>query len=235
MVEDASTGYITVGALGDETNSPTLDRLWSDRTYYNVYFAGEMKLNPAEPHALVFKVTQLGGDAGVEIVSAVSGQVLWASYNDAEISPGYVIIDNIVIDDLDLDTYDELVIDVIYDQPGAGPVTYVVGERIGNPPSAVDGPGAARLARLQQNVPNPLNGSTSISFELPEAGPVRLRVYDTAGRLVRTLVNDSRAAGSHTVAWDGRDDRGRDTASGIYFYELDVAGSRLTRKLIQVR
>lgn len=102
-------------------------------------------------------------------------------------------------------------------------------------PAASAAPPAPAGVRLMQNVPNPLNGSTSIAFELADAGLVRLRIYDAAGRLVRTLADGRRDAGRHAVAWDGRDDGGRDTASGLYFYELDVDGRRQTRKLLQVR
>ena len=57
---------------------------------------------------------------------------------------------------------------------------------------------------LRQNHPNPFNPQTTIRFELAEAGPVTLAVFDAAGRLVRTLIADNGSA-----AWDGRDGDGR--------------------------
>ncbi|MCI0452265.1 MAG: T9SS type A sorting domain-containing protein [Candidatus Latescibacteria bacterium] len=78
--------------------------------------------------------------------------------------------------------------------------------------------------RLAQNVPNPFNPTTTIPFSLAARGPATVSVFDTSGRLVRTLVDETRAAGDHVVRWDGRDARGRSVASGVYFYRL-VAGS----------
>jgi hypothetical protein len=79
---------------------------------------------------------------------------------------------------------------------------------------------------LEQNVPNPFNPRTVIRYELAEASPVRLRVYDVAGRLLRVLVDRRLAApGAHAVTWDGRDDTGRHAPSGTYLCRL-IAGDR---------
>ncbi len=73
---------------------------------------------------------------------------------------------------------------------------------------------------LGQNFPNPFNPQTTIAFDLPRAGQVRLEIVDLRGRHVRTLVNEARAAGSHTVLWNGVDDAGQRVASGTYVYRL---------------
>jgi hypothetical protein len=97
-------------------------------------------------------------------------------------------------------------------------------------------PGAIpRHLGLAQNFPNPFNPSTVIRFSLPEGSSVRLGVYDTAGRLLRTLVNGYREAGQQSITWDGLDDGGRALASGVYFYELETAGGRQTRQLSLVK
>ncbi len=71
-------------------------------------------------------------------------------------------------------------------------------------------PGAqATVPRLYPNHPNPFNPRTTIRFDLPAAGQVRLVVYDLAGRLVRVLVEGEVSAGSHEAVWDGRDATGR--------------------------
>jgi flagellar hook assembly protein FlgD len=62
-----------------------------------------------------------------------------------------------------------------------------------------------------------------------------LRVYDVSGRLVRTLVDGRVEAGRHEVAWDGRDQGGRRTASGVYFYRLQGADREMTRKAVRLR
>jgi len=71
------------------------------------------------------------------------------------------------------------------------------------------------------NHPNPFNPRTHIEFELAAGGPVRLDVFDAAGALVRTLLDNlPRSAGVHGVDWDGTDDRERRAPAGVYFYRL---------------
>ncbi len=85
---------------------------------------------------------------------------------------------------------------------------------------------------LAQNFPNPCNTATEIRYVVPGGGgPVLLEVFDLRGRLVRTLVNAPRPAGPATATWDGRDDRGRRVAAGVYSYRLSVSGRSQTRKL----
>ncbi|MDZ7362597.1 MAG: T9SS type A sorting domain-containing protein [candidate division KSB1 bacterium] len=82
---------------------------------------------------------------------------------------------------------------------------------------------------LAQNYPNPFNPETTIEFTLPAVAPVTLRIYNLNGQLIRTLLNESRPAGRHPVSWDGRDDAGRDVASGVYLYRLH-AGQFMQQK-----
>jgi PKD repeat protein len=88
---------------------------------------------------------------------------------------------------------------------------------------------------LNQNQPNPFNPATTISFALPEAGHVTLRVYDAQGHLVRTLVNEDRAADFHSVEWDGRDDAGASLGSGVYLYRLETARTVLQQKMVLMK
>jgi DNA-binding beta-propeller fold protein YncE len=90
---------------------------------------------------------------------------------------------------------------------------------------------SAPPARLMQNAPNPFNPSTVIAYEVARAGAVRLHVFDVAGRLVRTLVEANVPAGRHTVRWDGRDEQGRQSASGRYYYRLRVGAKVLTKDM----
>jgi hypothetical protein len=78
--------------------------------------------------------------------------------------------------------------------------------------------------RLYPNHPNPFNPMTTIRFDLPVGGTVRLAVYDVAGRLVRLLVDGERPAGSHEAFWDGCDSTGRSMASGSYLARLEAGG-----------
>ena len=88
---------------------------------------------------------------------------------------------------------------------------------------------------LGQNHPNPFNPSTTIRFGVPAPARVTLRVYDVAGRVVRTLAEGDRPAGEYDVAWDGRDDRGVAVAAGVYFYRVAAGEQTVTRKMILVK
>jgi hypothetical protein len=91
--------------------------------------------------------------------------------------------------------------------------------------TAVGGTGTPRTLALHPNVPNPFNPTTTISYDVPPGGAnVTIRIYDASGRVVRTLVDDRRAAGTHDTVWDGRNDAGTTVSSGVYFYRM-VAGS----------
>jgi hypothetical protein len=100
-------------------------------------------------------------------------------------------------------------------------------------------PAGAPARRLGLNVPNPFNPATSIHYVVPgglgEQGPIHLAIYDLAGTLVATLVDGIQSAGSHTIEWHGRTDRGADVAPGVYLYRLHASGVVETRKMILAR
>jgi hypothetical protein len=89
--------------------------------------------------------------------------------------------------------------------------------------------------RLYANAPNPFNGDTVISFDLPQDGPARLSVYNLTGQKVATIVDGSLAAGHHQLRWDSRADDGRHLALGVYFYRLEALQSTRTGKLLLLR
>ncbi len=92
---------------------------------------------------------------------------------------------------------------------------------------------APRQTVLHQNVPNPFNPTTQIQFDLAQNGRVALRIYDVAGRLVRTLIDKDMAVGrGYKEVWNGLDDRNQRVASGIYFYRLDAVGEAFIRKMV---
>lgn len=88
---------------------------------------------------------------------------------------------------------------------------------------------------LAQNYPNPFNPSTVIEYALPEASTVRLTIVNMLGREVRTLVHESQAAGTYSVAWDALDAAGNRCATGVYFYRLQAGDYRAVRKMLLVR
>jgi hypothetical protein len=88
---------------------------------------------------------------------------------------------------------------------------------------------------LFQNVPNPFNAETEIGYALPEAGYVRLCLYDLRGGQVKVLVEGNQAAGKYTVRWNGRDEEDRDLASGVYVYQLEAHAHSGMRRSVRVR
>lgn len=96
-------------------------------------------------------------------------------------------------------------------------------------------PTASAGLRLEPGVPNPFRSQTLFRFAVPRPGPVRLRIVDVAGRLVRDLVDSPVAEGVHTATWTGRDRDGRAVTPGIYFVRLDTPDGSRTRRIVHVR
>jgi hypothetical protein len=94
----------------------------------------------------------------------------------------------------------------------------------------VDAPPA--VSSLHQNVPNPFNPTTKISFDLAREGQVKLQVFNVAGHLVKTLVDGAMPAKrGHEVAWNGLDEAGNRVPSGVYFYQLVTDDLTATKKM----
>ena len=98
-----------------------------------------------------------------------------------------------------------------------------------------DNPNVPTEFALDQNFPNPFNPSTQIRFTIPHEGQVKLSVFDLLGREIRVMLHSSLTAGSHTLAWDGRDASGVSAPSGVYFYRLTHGDRQVTRKLLLLR
>lgn len=119
-------------------------------------------------------------------------------------------------------------------QGRAAPVTMAAVSTLIDVNTAVGDVVAPRLALLPAS-PNPFNPVTQIRFSLNATGPVDLRVYDAAGRLVRRLATGQWSAGEHAVIWDGRDEGGRTAAAGSYLAVLRANGEQRTQKLSLVK
>jgi hypothetical protein len=96
--------------------------------------------------------------------------------------------------------------------------------------SVEDVPGETSLAfSLEQNYPNPFNSETTFHYQLPEKSRVRISIYNEAGQLVSTLIDDNKEPGYYTVRWDSRNDQGNLSITGIYFAKFE------TEKFIDVK
>ena len=88
---------------------------------------------------------------------------------------------------------------------------------------------------LHQNCPNPFNASTEICYQIPKDSHVSLKIFNTLGQEVRTLVDAHKRAGQYEVVWDGRDARGHKVASGLYFCRLKAGVFNKTIKMVLLR
>jgi flagellar hook assembly protein FlgD len=88
---------------------------------------------------------------------------------------------------------------------------------------------------LSQNYPNPFNASTEIRYRIPQDNYVTLKVLNSLGQEVRILVDAQHKAGEYLANWDGRDDEGREVASGIYFCWLEAGAYSKTVKMVHLK
>ncbi len=104
----------------------------------------------------------------------------------------------------------------------------------GDPAAAEEG-GAVPVLALGPAQPNPARNHTTFSFTLPGDAFVAVRLYDSSGRLVRTLLDAPMSAGTYYAHWNGTDDAGRRVAPGMYYYELRANGERLSKQVSWLR
>ena len=105
----------------------------------------------------------------------------------------------------------------------------------GNPLGGVDRTVRGLPVERLQVYPNPANPSTQLRYSLNAAGAVRLTVYSATGQQVRELVSEWQEVGGHTASWDGRDQRGREVASGLYLVRLKAGEKMQTQKIALIR
>jgi hypothetical protein len=119
-------------------------------------------------------------------------------------------------------------------KPGTG--TEAIGATRGptNTVTAVGEPNVGRMPRLTAIRPNPFYRNTTIAYELPMAAPVKLQIFDAAGRLVRSLVDESGTPGAHTAVWDGNGENGSRVRPGVYHARLQAGSITAARSVVVV-
>ncbi len=85
------------------------------------------------------------------------------------------------------------------------------------------------------NYPNPFNPTTTIRYNVPTEGKVTVKVFNTRGQLVNTLVNDVVDAGQHDVVWHGENSQGKNVSSGIYMYKVEAGGKSVMQKMLLLK
>lgn len=89
--------------------------------------------------------------------------------------------------------------------------------------------------RLEQNYPNPFNMDTEIMYQLPEAGFVTVTIYNSVGHQIRSLVNQHQEPGKYAAQWNGKDDLGNDSPSGVYIYQIKTGAFSDSKKMILIK
>ena len=97
-------------------------------------------------------------------------------------------------------------------------------------PQSGDPNGVVQKFHLYQNYPNPFNPTTLIKFDLPSSEKVVLKIYNTLGQLVETLIDQSLTAGPHEIRW-----KPENKASGLYFYVLEAGKHKSVKKMILMK
>jgi hypothetical protein len=93
---------------------------------------------------------------------------------------------------------------------------------IGSEEESVPASTGATSAFVLKNHPNPFTTRTTISYDLPAAGHIRLRLFDASGKLMRLLADGVQSAGTHTIEWDGHDETGARLTTGAYICTLEL-------------
>jgi hypothetical protein len=123
---------------------------------------------------------------------------------------------------------------VSYDPPNApdSVFSFLVDSSVGiNEPPNISLP---KTFSLSQNYPNPFNPSTTIDYSIPDGNYnlVSLKIYDLRGRLIRTLVEETKGQGEYKTHWDGKNDLGKQVSSGVYLYRLEAENFLSMRKMV---
>ena len=88
---------------------------------------------------------------------------------------------------------------------------------------------------IHQNYPNPFNPVTTLRYDLPEQGHVRITIYDMLGRDVKTLINEYQDPGYRSIIWDATNDYGKSVSAGMYLYQLQAGEYMEVRKMVLVK
>lgn len=185
---------------------------------------------PGEPDSLVIQITR-DGQTWVTVRSLIESHPAWQRdvirVKDYIAPSAAVRVRFIAQDQPPADGVVEAAVDdfMAYDaalQPAS--VDDTTGTTSNAPPVALESPR-----------PNPASREASVTLRLRSAGPVRVGVFNAAGRRVATLFDGNAPAGPLALRWNGRDQRGHETGSGIYWIRAEAAGEKRTTRLVWVR
>lgn len=157
------------------------------------------------------------------IFCSVDGGANWAAMNEG--------LTTLQIECLALDPVNRL---LFAGTNGCGVFRRDISTAVASSASPVQLPGQFAL---KSNYPNPFNPQTTITYEIPEPADavVTLKIFDMAGRLIKTLQEGKMSAGQHSISWDGKDESGSSVTSGVYFCHLSAGCYSSTLKMTLLR
>jgi hypothetical protein len=88
---------------------------------------------------------------------------------------------------------------------------------------------------VSQNCPNPFNPVTTIEYSLPRRSQVSIEIFNMLGQRVRSLVNESKSAGSYRIEWNGCDDADKPVSTGVYLYRFQADDVVQTKKMLLLK
>lgn len=88
---------------------------------------------------------------------------------------------------------------------------------------------------LFNNYPNPFNPSTNIKFSIPERSRVKIRVFNSLGEEIITLLNNTLERGEHSIVWNGKDKNNKTVPSSVYFITMEAKNFRKTIKSVLIK
>ncbi len=188
-----------------------------------------------DPYEAIYSIEWLGaqGDDVTDIDNYQVFNIFHADTTD-DITTGFVAM---AVGDFDGDGASHL--DIVFvtgnGNVGAAPGIYLIENDRTTFGIASGGSQTPKSFALYQNYPNPFNPETRIVYDIHADGDVRLVIYNILGQEVRTLFSGQKSIGRHETVWDGKDQARKSMTSGVYFYSLESAGFKETRKMLLLK
>ncbi len=236
----------------DGSVSSGSDCAWIDEIHFPmsgsgaepIYFSGTESIEfldvPANTYVSAnFAVRNLGSEALIGTISIPAGfslsmgnQTLPATYNyNVPANQTSIFTISYTTGTTNLTIEDEIIITT---NDSANPVVSIslyLQTALDNPDNSL----VTLVTKLEGNYPNPFNPDTIIRFGLKDASKVRINVFNIKGQLVKTLINEDRPAGNHSVVWNGRDNNNKSVSSGVYLYRMETATYNKTMKMMLMK
>lgn len=206
-----------------------------DLTDFGLYsFQGSLPLNAWADSVSVETIGTLAENFEVLANVQPNHMVLFGGYGTQPIS-GQGVLFNLVVHysnpDLLVLPYTLCIGDFVFDNQAVNTECDVL-DIVGIDDAEADTQG---LTLSLRNYPNPFNPHTTLAYSIPANAHTSLRIYNAAGQLVRTLVDETKSAGHYEVVWDGRNSNGNSLASGIYFATLESDGEQVQQKMTMLK